>query len=211
MSTTSRVSFNDTVNSISWPRANGKSKDVYLPQLPPQPPVGSTQPEASPTWQRLLHRFLPQVMSVFLGAILIVVRPVSSLSGDAQYGFLVLVVYTLFFFAGENTFGRHLQITLIGLLGAAIGVGWSAVAIEIGCVSNRRAGRTDSMGARVSPGVFLAAIAFIGGFGKSKYPRISTGFMLAIFVSIWLISSSVVIMVVNMPATSSSDLRLTVK
>lgn len=188
------VSFSDTLIGHPLPAAvKAKSQDAATPQLPPLPPVGCSQPAALPTWRRLLRRVLPQVVSVFIGACFIVIRPISSLSGDAQYGFLILVIYTLFFFAGENTFGRHLQITLIGILGAAVGVGWSALAVEIGCIANRRAGRVGSVGARIAPALFLATIAFAGGYGKSKFPRLSTGFMLSIFVSIWLISSGVAI------------------
>ena len=184
---TTKVSF----SSDNYGQAASESKP-YHPQLPPPGAVGCTQPHPTPRWQQLLHRLLPPVLAVLFGAILIVVRPASDLSGDTQYGFLLLVIQTLFFFAGENTFGRHLQITVIGIVGATVGICWSALATELGCIANRRAGREGSIGARVAPAVFLAAISFACAFGKSKYARLNTGFTLAIFVSIWLISAGVV-------------------
>jgi hypothetical protein len=100
----------------------------------------------------ILQRLLPSLITVFLCSILVVVRPVAELSGSAQYAFLVLVAYTLFFHVGGHTLGQHIQSTVIGVLGACIGLGISALAVELGCIANRQAGTDDSVGGRAAPG-----------------------------------------------------------
>ncbi|KAK9893742.1 hypothetical protein P389DRAFT_107891 [Cystobasidium minutum MCA 4210] len=142
----------------------------------------------------ILKRLLPCVISVFLGSVFIVVNRLAFLSGTAQHAFLIIVIYTLFFHPAQHTVGKHIQVTVIGLTGAIVGIGWSALGYYLGCLSNKNASvapGTTSVGARAACAVFLAAIAFVAADLKSRYPRLTTGCLLSVFASIWLLAVTV--------------------
>ena len=165
--------------------------ESYTPQLPPLCSLGSTQhPPLRPVLV-YVRTLLPTILAVCLGTILIVIKPVSYLSGSPEYSYLLLVVYTIYFMAGSKTVGRHLQTSSVGVAGACVGILWSALAVELGCIANRRAGVVGSLGGRVIPALFLAAMAFTAAFVKSRYARLYAGCMLSIFVSIFLLGKGI--------------------
>lgn len=165
--------------------------EQYVSRLPLLSDLGSTQhPPLRPALQ-YTRKLLPTVLAVLIGTVLIVVKPVSHLSGDPQYSYLLLVVYTIYFFAGGNTVGRHLQITLIGLVGTCTGIAWAALGTQLGCIANRRVGQVGSTYGRLVPAIFFATMAFVGALVKSRYARLYSGCMLSIFVSIFLLGKGV--------------------
>jgi hypothetical protein len=97
-----------------------------------------------------LKRICPSILAFIACAILVTVRPVSDFSG--KYAYFVLIAYTLYFHPGTHTVGKQVQVTVIGILGGVVGLGVSAVAIELGCVANALADGEDSIGGRASPG-----------------------------------------------------------
>lgn len=177
----------------------------------------------------ILKRLLPCVISVFLGSVFIVVNRLAFLSGTAQHAFLIIVIYTLFFHPAQHTVGKHIQVTgksllqvpdlfgtlsvihlvaVIGLTGAIVGIGWSALGYYLGCLSNKNASvapGTTSVGARAACAVFLAAIAFVAADLKSRYPRLTTGCLLSVFASIWLLAVTVQDQIVRCSATRLSQ------
>lgn len=100
----------------SGPKNTQKSGEVspvvHQSTLPPLPDNDETGNGTH--WRRLWRickELLPCVLSVFLGAILIVNKHVAFLSGTADYAFLIIVIYTLFFHPARHTVGKHIQVT----------------------------------------------------------------------------------------------------
>lgn len=171
--------------------AANMGEEAYSSQLPPLRELGSTQfPTPRPALQ-YIRRLLPNTIVVLLGSLMLVIKPVAHLSGDPEYSYLILVIYTIYFTAGGNTVGRQLQVTAIGIAGTCVGIGWSALGIELGSIANRRAGAVGSLYGRLVPAVFFATIAFIGAFVKSRFARLYSGCVLSIFVSIFLLGKGV--------------------
>lgn len=100
----------------SGPKNTKKSGEgstvVHQSTLPPLP--DHVEPGNGTRWRslwRICKQLLPCVLSVFLGAILIVNKHVAFLSGTADYAFLIIVIYTLFFHPAQHTVGKHIQVT----------------------------------------------------------------------------------------------------
>lgn len=82
----------------------------------------------------------------------------------------------------------------IGISGAVIGIGWSALGYYLGCLSNRRSNIPEgenSVGARAACATFLAFMSFVAADLKSRFPRLTTGCLLSVFTSIWLLAITV--------------------
>lgn len=131
-------------------------------KLPPAyvcrlPAVEVSAEDSESLWSRarkVIKTLLPSTVSIFLCSLLVAIKPIAFLSGGANYAFLVLVIYALYFHAGGQTIGKHIEVTIVGILGATLGIAISALATYIGCVSNRIQGEDNSIGGRVSPGGF---------------------------------------------------------
>ncbi|KAL7415885.1 Fusaric acid resistance protein-like-domain-containing protein [Mrakia frigida] len=125
-------------------------------------------------------------LAVFICSLCIVIRPIARLS--ETYAFLALTINTLFFFPG-STVGAQVELTVLGLVGCLIGIGWSSLFIRIGTVLNNRNEGEESSSSRVLGAFALTIIACLAGYVRSHSPRLTTGSRLALFHSIWLLTS----------------------
>lgn len=149
---TTLLSAGNTLNSQSRPPETGRDGVNGSFALPMLQRIGETQDTGGHALYDLVKQLSPSVFSILVCCIFVVVKPIAFLSGEADYAFLILVAYSLFFHAGGHTVGRHIQSTIIGVAGAVCGLGISAVAIELGCIANRIEGSNDSVGGRTAPG-----------------------------------------------------------
>lgn len=100
------------------------------------------------------RRSLARVLSTCLCSIVIVIRPFSALGG--RYAFLVLALKELVFSVQENL-AQQLELTVLNITGALLGIGFSTLAKYIASLSPE-----DSAASRVTCAVFLVVIAFCG-------------------------------------------------
>jgi hypothetical protein len=111
---TSRTRF-DTTSTFIEPVAQAnitptkRSHSTALPVLPPA--KHTTRQSYGQAFFNIIKRLLPCVISVFLGAIFVVCKRIAFLSGTAEYAFLIVVIYTLFFHPAQHTVGKHIQVT----------------------------------------------------------------------------------------------------
>lgn len=111
---TSRTRF-DTTSTFIEPTVHANARSTQrlhkttLPVLPPS--KHSTRKSLRQAVSNIIKRLLPCVISVFLGAIFVVCKRIAFLSGTAEYAFLIVVIYTLFFHPAQHTVGKHIQVT----------------------------------------------------------------------------------------------------
>lgn len=87
-------------------------KERHKSTLPPLPsPKITAQQQRTYAFLRVLRGLLPCVISVFIGGIFIVNKHIAFLSGTAEFAFLIIVIYTLFFHPAKHTVGKHIQAT----------------------------------------------------------------------------------------------------
>lgn len=105
----------DTSSTTLGPAPSSKttrSKERHESTLPPLPSSTTTsQQKRTSAFLIILKRLLPCVISVFIGAIFVVNKHIAFLSGTADFAFLVIVIYTLFFHPAQHTVGKHVQVT----------------------------------------------------------------------------------------------------
>lgn len=189
-----RARFDTSSTTIGLASVEPKvwSKEPHVTSLPPLPSSNKTAKQnRANAFLIILKRLLPCVISVFVGAIFVVNKHIAFLSGTAEFAFLIIVIYTLFFHPAQHTVEKHVQVTAIGICGAVIGIGWSALGNYLACLSNSKDNTpldANSVGARAACAIFLGAIAFIAADLKSRFPRLATGCLLSVFAAIWLLA-----------------------
>ena len=164
---------------------------TYKSELPAVPPVGSTQRASVHPLYALFKRLTPSTLSILLCTTLVVIRPVAFMSGIADHTLLMPVMYILCFHSLGNPVGKHIQQTLMGIAGAGVGIGWSAVAVQLSCVANRRTTIAEPIESRLIPALFLAALAFVSAYLRSRFPITNAAGLLAVFTCLWFTSSTV--------------------
>lgn len=114
---------------------------------------------AKTSCRRLLEQFasrrsLARLLSTFLCSVIIVIRPFSILGGN--YAYLVLALKELVFSAQE-TLAQQLELTVLNITGALLGIGFSTLAKYIASLLPY-----DSAASRAICAVFLIIITFCG-------------------------------------------------
>lgn len=131
----------------------------------------------------LSRRLLARLMSTFLCATLVLVRPFSRFGGDSA--FLALTIQTLAFFA-QDTLAAQIEITVLNLaFGALLGIGWAVLAKTLSSFC-----QADSAAARVVTALALITIIFFAGWVKSRLPRLTLAARMCAFISIWLLTKT---------------------
>lgn len=102
------------------------------------------------------RRSLARILSTFLCAVIIVIRPFSKLGG--QYAFLVLALKELVF-SVQETLAQQLEATVLNIMGAFLGIGISTLAKFIASRAPE-----DSTRSRATCAVFLIIITFCGEY-----------------------------------------------
>ncbi|KAI0670684.1 hypothetical protein C8Q78DRAFT_974868 [Trametes maxima] len=128
-------------------------------------------------------RPLARLLSTFLCSLIIVIRPFSRLGGPSA--FLVLALKELVFGVQENL-AQQLELTVLNILGALIGIGVSTLAKYIASLAGR-----DTAGARATCAVFLILISFVAGIVKSRLVRLQLSTRISCFISVWLLTTNV--------------------
>ena len=100
------------------------------------------------------RRPLARILSTFLCALIIAVRPFARLGGP--YAFLVLALKELVFSAQENL-AQQLELTCLNIIGALLGIGLSTLAKYLASLAGR-----DTSLARTICFLFLILISFFG-------------------------------------------------
>ena len=100
------------------------------------------------------RRPLARLLSTFLCSVIIVIRPFSRLGG--QYAFLVLALKELVFGVQDNL-AQQLELTVLNILGALIGIGVSTFAKYLASLAGY-----DTAAARATCAIFLILISFFG-------------------------------------------------
>lgn len=91
-----------------------QTSDVHVTTLPPLAEHTASSSLRKTRWQSLyliIKRLLPCVLTIFLASIFVVNKRIAFLSGTAEYSFLIIVIYTLFFHPAQHTVGKHIQVT----------------------------------------------------------------------------------------------------
>ncbi|KAH9946389.1 uncharacterized protein BXZ73DRAFT_37522 [Epithele typhae] len=153
-------------------------------------------PEPSPApWRACLHRLsvfpasslarrpLARLLSTFLCALIIVIRPFARLGG--RYAFLVLALKELVFSVQENL-AQQLELTCLNIIGALLGIGLSTLAKYLASLAG-----PDSQTARITCFVFLILISFLAGVAKSRLVRLQLSTRISCFISIWLLTGNI--------------------
>ena len=154
------------------------------------------------SYQLVTRRAIARVLSTLFCCIILVIRPFSSLGGPSA--FLVLTLKELVFSVQEDL-AQQLEATVLNVMGALIGVGFSTLAKYVASIS-----ADQSLNARLIPAVFLVAISFFGqyiphsvyvstnpgppplaGWTKSRLPRLQLSTRISCFVSIWILTDDI--------------------
>ncbi|OBZ75721.1 Uncharacterized protein C26F1.08c [Grifola frondosa] len=133
--------------------------------------------------QLISRRPLARLLSTFLCCIIIVIRPFSRLGG--QYAFLVLALKELVFSVQENL-AQQLELTVLNIMGAFLGIGFSTLAK---CIASLTA--PDSARSRATCAVFLVMICFFAGLVKSRLVRLQLSTRMSCFISVWLLTNDI--------------------
>ncbi|KAI0646763.1 hypothetical protein C8Q79DRAFT_907394 [Trametes meyenii] len=128
-------------------------------------------------------RPLARLLSTFLCSLIIVIRPFSRLGGPSA--FLVLALKELVFGVQENL-AQQLELTVLNILGALIGIGVSTLAKYVASLAGR-----DTIGARATCAIFLILISFVAGIVKSRLVRLQLSTRISCFISVWLLTTNV--------------------
>jgi hypothetical protein len=112
-STRTRFATGSTSTKPELPASQVPPKVPYSSTLPPLPPSGihTSKKGRKHAFFHTIKHLLPCVISVFLGAVFTVNKRIAFLSGTAEYAFLIIVIYTLFFHPAQHTVGKHIQVT----------------------------------------------------------------------------------------------------
>ncbi|KAI0332078.1 hypothetical protein GY45DRAFT_1299694 [Cubamyces sp. BRFM 1775] len=129
------------------------------------------------------RRPLARLLSTFLCSLIIVIRPFSRLGG--QYAFLVLALKELVFGVQENL-AQQLELTILNILGALIGIGVSTFAKYLASLAGY-----DTAAARGTCAIFLILISFFAGIAKSRLVRLQLSTRISCFISIWLLTNDI--------------------
>ncbi|VDC05323.1 unnamed protein product [Peniophora sp. CBMAI 1063] len=128
------------------------------------------------------RRVLARILSTFICALLIVIRPFSHLGGSSA--FLVLTLKELVFSVNE-TLPQQLEATFLNLAGAFIGIGISTLARYLSALRP-----DDSASARAIPAIFLVLLAFFAGLAKSALPRLLASARISCFLAVFILSTN---------------------
>ena len=150
------------------------------------------------------RRPLARILSTFLCALIIAVRPFARLGGP--YAFLVLALNELVFSVQENL-AQQLELTCLNIIGALLGIGLSTLAKYIASLAG-----PDTNAARATCFVFLILISFLGSFltpsntftlvinhyiaptagvAKSRLVRLQLSTRISCFISVWILTSNI--------------------
>ncbi|KAI0362777.1 hypothetical protein OH77DRAFT_1417068 [Trametes cingulata] len=129
------------------------------------------------------RRPLARLLSTFLCSVIIVIRPFSRLGG--QYAFLVLALKELVFGVQENL-AQQLELTVLNILGALIGIGVSTLAKYLASLAGY-----NTTSARATCFIFLILISFFAGIAKSRLVRLQLSTRISCFISIWLLTNDI--------------------
>lgn len=147
-------------------------------------------------------RSLARLLSTFLCCVVVVIRPFSALGGP--YCFLVLALKELVF-SVQASLAQQLELTVLNILGALLGIAVSTLAKFIASRSPE-----DSARARATCAIFLILISFFGalsshavayhtlnalpspaGLTKSRLPRLQLSTRISCFVSTWILTNDI--------------------
>lgn len=96
----------------------------------------------------------------------------------------------LFFYPAPSTVGTHIEATILGVLGSAIGLGISFLAISGAVwIDGPHNGPYAGRQSRAVGACALVGLCFIGGLISSMNSRLKNGVRICIFVSIWACTS----------------------
>lgn len=149
------------------------------------------------------RRSLARLLSTFLCCLAIVVHPVARLGGS--YAFLVLPFQALVF-GVQGSLAQQLELTVLNIMGAFLAIGFSTLAKYIASLTTY-----DSARSRATCAVFLVLISFFGkssqngsdgssladfersaaGLIKSRLVRLTLSMRIALFLSIWLLTTNI--------------------
>lgn len=99
-------------------------------------------------------RSLARLLSTFLCSVIVVIRPFSALGGN--FAFLDLALKELVF-SVQSSLAQQLELTILNILGALLGIAVSTLAKFIASRSPE-----DSVRARTTCAIFLILISFFG-------------------------------------------------
>ncbi|RSH85183.1 hypothetical protein EHS25_004990 [Saitozyma podzolica] len=137
-------------------------------------------------WVQRIRALLVPLISAFLCFVFVVIRPLGQLGGD--YSFLCYTSLLLFFFP-SGRISAQIEATVLGVLGAALGLAWSMVALAIAAYCGRLYG-ADSSQPRAILGTSLGLMSFVGGFVRSYSPRLTAASRIFLFYPIFLLTSA---------------------
>lgn len=100
-------------------------------------------------------------------------------------------------FSVQEDLAQQLEITIINITGALVGIGISTFARYLAAIPQE-----GSVTSRLIPAVFLVTISFFAGWAKSRLPRLHLSARISCFVSIWLLTDK---MGINSPVLSDSS------
>ncbi|KAI0928180.1 hypothetical protein AcW2_004274 [Taiwanofungus camphoratus] len=129
------------------------------------------------------RRPLARLLSTFLCCLAVVIRPISALGGN--YAFLDLALKELVFGVQENL-AQQLELTVLNIMGALLGIGFSTLAKYIASLTPE-----DSARSRATCAIFLVMISFFAGLAKSRLVRLQLSTRISCFVSIWILTSNI--------------------
>ncbi|KAI0798119.1 hypothetical protein C8Q75DRAFT_709584 [Abortiporus biennis] len=139
---------------------------------------------SSPTLKLLTSkRALARILSTFLCSLAVVIRPFSVLGG--RYAFLVVTVKELVFSVQTNL-AQQLELTVLNLLGAFAGIGFSTIAKYIASLYP-----IDDPRGRATCATTLISISFFAGLIKSRLPRLTLSMRISCFISVWLLTADI--------------------
>ncbi|KAH7908025.1 Fusaric acid resistance protein-like-domain-containing protein [Hygrophoropsis aurantiaca] len=131
---------------------------------------------------QISRRSLARILSTFLCALCVVIRPISNRGGP--YVFLVLSLKELVFSVQEDL-AQQIEITILNISGALLGIGISTFARFLSTKPHQ-----NSAASRSIPAIFLVAISFFAGWIKSRLPRLQLSARISCFISIWMLTAN---------------------
>ncbi|KAH7921497.1 hypothetical protein BV22DRAFT_1038618 [Leucogyrophana mollusca] len=129
------------------------------------------------------RRAFARILSTFLCALFVVIRPVSYRGGPSA--FLVLSLKELVFSVQEDL-AQQIEVTVLNITGALLGISVSTLAKFLATIPQE-----GSPISRSIPAVFLVVVSFFAGWVKSRLPRLHLSARISCFISIWMLTANI--------------------
>ncbi|KAI0029310.1 hypothetical protein K488DRAFT_56638 [Vararia minispora EC-137] len=130
------------------------------------------------------RRVLARILSTFLCAVVILIRPFSKFGGTSA--FLCLTLKELVFSVNE-TLPQQVEATVLNITGAFFGIAISTLARYLSSLCP-----DDSLSSRSVPAIFLVLVAFIGTLRLSRdaLPRLLASARISCFLAIFILTDN---------------------